>query len=272
MASIVGTLATTKFGTTGVPSKSELLEKMEKFQKSDRENIKSWKKELELIKIAPSIMCANFLNLGEVIEELEAGGADLIHFDIMDGNFVPGFALGERILRDVRGKTNLPIEVHLMTLDPERHVEKFAKEGANIISVPVETCRHLHQVVKLIKRCGVKPGVALNPATPLNEIEYILQEISVVTIMSIDPGYVGQRFLPFVLPKIRKLAKIIKEQKVLVDIQIDGGIDEENDRLAVEAGANILVHGIFTIFKGDRSVREATQQVKNKAQEWHQKM
>lgn len=225
-----------------------------------------------MIKIAPSIMCANFLNLGKVIEELEAGGADLIHFDIMDGNFVPVFSLSEGILRDVRAKTKLPIEVHLMTLDPERHVEKFAKEGANTISVPVETCRHLHQVVELIKRCGVKPGVVLNPATSLTEIEYILQKISVVTIMSIDPGHVGQRFLPFVLPKIRKLAKMIKEQKVPVEIQVDGGIDEESGRLAVEAGANILVHGIFTIFKGDRSVREATQQAKNKAQEWYQKV
>lgn len=224
-----------------------------------------------MIKIASSIMWANFLNLGKVIEELEAGGTDLIHFDVMDGNFVPGFALSEKILRDVRTKTKLPIEVHLMSLDPEKHVRRFAKEGANIISVPVEACRHLHGVIELIKDCGLTPGVALNPATSLTKIEYILQEVSVVIIMSIDPGYVEQRFLPFVLPKIRKLAEIIKEQRISVDIEVDGGIDEESEKLVVEAGANILVHGIFTIFKNDRSIRETTQQVKDRAQKWQKK-
>ncbi|WP_096154680.1 MULTISPECIES: ribulose-phosphate 3-epimerase [Bacillus] len=205
-----------------------------------------------MIKIAPSILSANFATLGEEIKDVELGGADYIHVDVMDGHFVPNITIGPLIVDAIKPITNLPLDVHLMIDNPDQFIPAFAKAGADIISVHVEACRHLHRTIQLIKSHGVKAGVVLNPATPVSMIKHIIHEVDLVLLMTVNPGFGGQAFIPEVLPKIKEVATLVKENGLSVEIEVDGGVNEETGKLCVEAGANVLVAGSAVYNKQDR--------------------
>lgn len=196
-----------------------------------------------MIKIAPSILSADFSKLGEEIKEVERGGADWIHVDVMDGHFVPNITIGPLIVDAIRPITTLPLDVHLMIEEPDQYIEAFAKAGADYITVHVEACRHLHRTIQLIRSHGVKPGVVLNPHTPVETIQHILGDIDVVLFMTVNPGFGGQKFIPSVVPKVKQLSQIIKECDLSIEIQIDGGITPQTIGCCVEAGANVFVAG-----------------------------
>jgi ribulose-phosphate 3-epimerase len=196
-----------------------------------------------MIKIAPSILSADFAKLGEEIKDVEAGGADYIHVDVMDGHFVPNITIGPLVVEAIRPITDLPLDVHLMIENPDTYIPQFAKAGADIISVHVEACPHLHRTIHLIKDQGVKPGVVLNPATPVEVIEPILEDIDLVLLMTVNPGFGGQRFIESVLAKIEKVAKMVQERGLHVEIEVDGGVNVETAKRCVAAGANVLVAG-----------------------------
>jgi len=195
------------------------------------------------IKLSPSIMCADFWNLGKEIEMLEAAGADLIHFDVNDGVFTPIITMGEVVLSALRGKTGLPFEVHLQISEPARHIDSFIDAGANIIIIHVEACIDLFRIVKKIKDRGVKAGLSLNPITPLSYLEYILDELDTVLIMTIDAGLLGQSFIPQTLEKIKNTRQMISKRGLSVDITVDGAINKLTIPNVVKAGANILALG-----------------------------
>jgi len=196
------------------------------------------------IKVAPSILSADFSRLGEEIKAVEAAGADLIHIDVMDGHFVPNITIGPLIVQACRKATKLPLDVHLMIEDPELYIADFAKAGADYITVHAEAARHLHRLVQSIREHkGVKAGVSLNPATPLEELDYILDELDLVLIMSVNPGFGGQAFIPSALRKIRELRQLINDRKLSVEIEVDGGVKPENAAAIAGAGADILVAG-----------------------------
>jgi ribulose-phosphate 3-epimerase len=196
------------------------------------------------IKIAPSILSADFSRLGEEIKAVEAAGADLIHVDVMDGHFVPNITIGPLIVQACRKATKLPLDVHLMIENPELYIADFAKAGADYITVHAEAARHLHRLVQSIREHkGVKAGVSLNPATPLEELDYILDELDLVLIMSVNPGFGGQAFIPSALRKIRELRQLINDRKLSVEIEVDGGVKPENAAAIAGAGADILVAG-----------------------------
>ena len=209
------------------------------------------------IKIAPSMMCADFRVLADVLDELEEGGADLIHFDIMDGHFVPNFTLGPDLIKDLRGETDLPFDAHLMVYEPERYLETFVRAGCNIITVHAEAVTHLQRTIAAIKEYGVKVGVALNPATSASGLEYVLGDLDMVLIMTVDPGFAGGRFIPAMIPKIKRLRAMIEEEGFEIDIQVDGAVSKETGSSMVAAGANVLVGGSSSVFKGDLSVAQA---------------
>ncbi|WP_342430555.1 ribulose-phosphate 3-epimerase [Neobacillus sp. FSL H8-0543] len=196
-----------------------------------------------MVKIAPSILSADFAKLGEEIKAVEQGGADYIHIDVMDGHFVPNITIGPLIVEAVRPITTLPLDVHLMIENPDQFIEAFAKAGANYITVHVEACRHLHRTIQLIKSFGIKAGVVLNPATPVDTIQHILGDIDMVLLMSVNPGFGGQKFIPEVLPKIKKVREVAAEKGLTIEIEIDGGVNPETAKLCIEAGANVLVAG-----------------------------
>ncbi|KXG75991.1 ribulose-phosphate 3-epimerase [Thermotalea metallivorans] len=196
-----------------------------------------------MVKIAPSILSANFANLLEDIKKVEQAGVDLLHMDVMDGHFVPNITIGPLVLESLKGKTRLPFDVHLMIENPDRYISDFVKAGADIITVHVEACHHIHRTVQSIKAHGIKAAVSLNPGTPLNSIEYILADLDMVLIMSVNPGFGGQKFIPSALEKIRFLKQMIHEKNLAIDIEVDGGIKLDNAREVVQAGANILVAG-----------------------------
>lgn len=198
------------------------------------------------IKIAPSILSANFSRLGEEVVALERAGADYVHIDIMDGMFVPNISLGAPVVKSIRGKSNLIFDVHLMIENPERYIEDFVKAGADIIVVHVEATKHLHRVIQLIKSYGVKVGVSLNPATPVEVLKYIIDDLDMVLVMSVNPGFGGQTFISSSLKKIREIRLLSSE----IDIEVDGGITDETVKACIEAGANIFVAGSY-IFSGD---------------------
>ena len=196
------------------------------------------------IKVAPSILSADFSRLGEEIRAVQAAGADIIHVDVMDGHFVPNITIGPLIVEAARKSTSLPLDVHLMITNPELYVADFARAGANTITVHVEAALHLNRLVQSIKEHrGVKAGVSLNPATPLSTLDYILPDLDLVLIMSVNPGFGGQSFIPSALDKIRQLRTRIEEQRLKVEIEVDGGVKIENAAEIAGAGADILVAG-----------------------------
>ena len=193
--------------------------------------------------IAPSILSADFTKLGEDVRSVEAAGADWIHVDVMDGHFVPNITMGPMIVEAVRRVTELPIDVHLMIENPERYIPDFAKAGATYISVQVETCNHLDRTVNLIKECGARAGAVLNPSTPLSTLEWILEQVNYVLIMSVNPGFGGQRFIPASLEKLSALKRMIQQQGQSILIEIDGGVNEKNIGDISRAGADVFVAG-----------------------------
>jgi len=196
-----------------------------------------------MVKIAPSILSADFSKLGEEIIAVDQAGADYIHIDVMDGHFVPNITIGPLIVEAVRPVTRLPLDVHLMIENPDQYVEAFAKAGADYITVHVEACRHLHRTIQSIKSFGIKAGVVLNPATPVESIQHIISDIDMVLLMSVNPGFGGQTFIPEVLPKIRKVKEMAEQKGLSLEIEIDGGVNPETARQCIEAGANVLVAG-----------------------------
>ncbi len=209
----------------------------------------------EPVHIAPSILAADFTRLGEQIADAQAGGADSIHVDIMDGRFVPNITMGPLVVAAARRVTSLPLDVHLMIVEPERHIPAFVEAGADIISVHVETCPHLHRVVQQIRELGAKPTVVLNPHTPAVLVQEILPEVDMVLVMTVNPGFGGQQFIPLTLHKIRQIRAMITELGRPIDVQVDGGIDRQTAPLVVAHGANVLVAGtsIFGAAEGIRS-------------------
>ncbi|MBA2870760.1 ribulose-phosphate 3-epimerase [Anoxybacillus calidus] len=206
-----------------------------------------------MIKIAPSILSANFAKLAEEIADVEKGGADYIHVDVMDGHFVPNLTIGPLVVEAIRPITNLPLDVHLMIENPDQYIPMFAKAGADYLSVHVEACPHLHRTIHLIKEHGVKAGVVLNPHTPVAMIEHIITDVDLVLLMTVNPGFGGQKFIHSVLPKIERVAQIVKERGLNVEIEVDGGVNEDTAKLCVEAGANVLVAGSAIYNKKDRA-------------------
>ncbi len=196
------------------------------------------------IKIAPSLLSADFSKLGEDIKLVEEGGADVIHYDVMDGHFVPNMTIGPLVLKDIRKCTKLPIDVHLMITNPDQYIPDFAKAGADMISVHVETCPHLHRTIQLIKEHKCKAGVVLNPHTPLNTLDEILPALDFVLIMSVNPGFGGQKLIPETLTKISNLKKILVERSLNhIEIEIDGGVKLDNIKAVIDAGTDIIVSG-----------------------------
>jgi ribulose-phosphate 3-epimerase len=196
-----------------------------------------------MVKIAPSILSANFLKLGEEIKATEKSGADIIHIDIMDGHFVPNITIGPFIVESIRKITSLPLDVHLMIEEPDTYLRDFIKAGADYITVHYEASVHLHRTVQWIKEGGVKAGVSLNPATPVWSLEHIFPDISLVLLMSVNPGFGGQEFIPQIIDKISALKKFIEEKGLSTLIEVDGGVNLDNAHNVVSAGADILVMG-----------------------------
>jgi len=206
-----------------------------------------------MVKIAPSILSADFARLGEEILDVEKGGADYIHVDVMDGHFVPNITIGPLIVEAIRPVTKLPLDVHLMIENPQNYVEAFAKAGADYITVHVEADRHLHRTIHYIKSFGVKAGVVLNPATPVSAIEHIIEDVDMVLLMTVNPGFGGQKFIHSVLPKIAAVKEMAEAKGLSIEIEVDGGVNEETAKLCMEAGANVLVAGSAVFNKEDRA-------------------
>ncbi len=202
------------------------------------------------IKIAPSILSADFSQLGNEIKRLEKAGADMIHVDVMDGHFVPNLTMGPPVIKTLRKYTNLPFDVHLMISPVHKYIKDYAEAGANIITIHPEATENLEMSIKHIKDLGKKVGVSLNPNTQIDVIKNFLSNINLVLIMSVHPGFGGQKFMPEVLDKIKKLKKIKDQKNLKFDIEVDGGINFDNNKLVIDAGANILVSGT-TVFENN---------------------
>lgn len=206
-----------------------------------------------MIKIAPSILSADFANLGSEIKEVEDGGADYIHVDVMDGHFVPNITIGPLIVDAIKPITNLPLDVHLMIENPDQYIPAFATAGAEIISVHQEACPHLHRTIQLIKNNGVKAGVVINPATPSIMIKDILSDVDLVLVMTVNPGFGGQSFIKGTVDKIKQIATWRHEQNLSFEIEVDGGVNVDTARLCTEAGADVLVAGSAVFNEADRA-------------------
>ena len=205
--------------------------------------------------IAPSILSADFARLAEEIRDAERGGADWIHVDVMDGHFVPNITIGPLVVQAVRPHTKLPLDVHLMISRPDDYIPMFASAGADLIFVHAEACTHLHRTIQLIRSHHVKAGVVLNPASPLALVEHILEDVDLVLLMTVNPGFGGQKFIASVLPKIRALRQMLDEKGLgRVHIEVDGGVNRETAKLAVDAGADVLVAGNAVFGESDRKL------------------
>ena len=213
------------------------------------------------IKLAPSILSADFARLGEQVAEASKAGADYIHVDVMDGHFVPNITFGAPVVASLRGWTQLPLDVHLMIEQPERYISDFANSGANIITVHTEACPHLHRTIQIIKELGVKAGVALNPASSLSMIDEIMPQVDLILIMSVNPGFGGQAFIPKTLEKISRLRRVLDSRKVNVEVEVDGGITINNASSIVQAGANVLAIGA-SVFNAKEGISQAIQKIR----------
>jgi len=210
-----------------------------------------------MIKVAPSILSADFADMKSALRMLENIKADMVHCDVMDGMFVPNITFGMKMVADLRKLTDLPLDVHLMIVQPERYIEEFCAAGADIVTLHAEATYHLHRAVQKVKACGARPGVVLNPATPVETLKYVLDDIDFVLLMSVNPGYGGQEFIPQTLFKIKELRSLAESMGRKIEIEIDGGINEETSKLVREAGADILVagHAIFTAQDPSRLIK-----------------
>ncbi|MDR0966925.1 MAG: ribulose-phosphate 3-epimerase [Myxococcales bacterium] len=212
--------------------------------------------------IAPSLLSADFGRLADEVAAIERAGADLAHLDVMDGRFVPNITFGPAIVAAMRRATALPLDVHLMIVEPERHIDAFAEAGAHRISVHVETCPHLHRTLQQIARAGAMPAVAINPSTSLHMVEEILGDVGMVLVMSVNPGFGGQKFIPGALDKIRRLRALGDTHgHRALDIEVDGGVSDQNARALIEAGANVLVAGSYVFGQSDYAAAIASLRV-----------
>jgi ribulose-phosphate 3-epimerase len=210
----------------------------------------------QAVRVAPSILAADFAALGEALRAVTAAGADYIHIDVMDGHFVPNLTIGPTVIETLRAHSDLPFDVHLMIAPADPFIEAFAESGADIITVHPESGPHLHRTIQLIKSLGKKAGVALNPATPVEAVEHVLDDIDLVLVMSVNPGFGGQRFIPAALDKIAALRRRIDASGRNIDLEVDGGINFETATEAVSAGADVLVAGTATFQGGPRAYAE----------------
>ena len=203
-----------------------------------------------MIKIAPSILSADFAHLADEIRKVTDAGAEYVHIDVMDGTFVPNITLGSPVVQSLRKVSDAEFDVHLMVEHPETQIESFAKAGANIITFHAEAAKHHHRIVQQIKAAGCKAGIALNPGTSLAMVEELLADVDMVLIMTVNPGFGGQKLIPYTLDKVKELKALLNKEKLKVDIEVDGGINLSNVEEAMDAGANIIVAG-SAVFKGD---------------------
>jgi len=214
-----------------------------------------------MIKLAPSILSADFARLGEQVTEAARAGADYIHVDVMDGHFVPNITIGAPVVASIRPVTSLPLDVHLMIEHPERYISEFVHAGADIITVHVEASPHLQSTIRLIKELGAKAGVSLNPPTPLSAADEFIHHVDLVLIMSVNPGFGGQSFIPATLLRIAKMRKILDARGLSAELEVDGGINADNAPDIVKAGANVLVAG-NSIFRAEDGISRALQRLR----------
>ncbi len=201
-----------------------------------------------MIKIAPSILSSDFSDLGNELRKVEAAGADYIHIDVMDGHYVPNITIGPPVIKCLRRITNIPFDVHLMIENADNYIDEFVKAGADIITVHAEACKHLHRTLQKIKEAGVKTGVSLNPATSLSVLDFVLSDVDMVLLMTVNPGFGGQKYIKSCTPKIESLKKMIIDAGLSIDLEVDGGIGPENIYEVTKAGANVIVAG-SSLFK-----------------------